>query len=215
MKVAVIGTGNVGRALGTSLAKAGHSVVFAARDEEKTRRVAEEVGASAARTPAEAARSAEAVVVAVPYTELEATAAELGDAARGEVVLDATNALKPDFSGLANAGGASAAERLATLLPGAHVAKAFNTLFAAVQADPEALGTKLDVLYATDDEEAASTVAELASSIGFRPVKVGPLSAARELEALAWLNIRLQMLSGGDWRTSPVLVGAPAAATEA
>jgi predicted dinucleotide-binding enzyme len=63
------------------------------------------------------------------------------------------------------------------------------------------------------DEVAASTVAELASSLGFRPVRVGPLAAARELEAVAWLNIRLQMVTAGDWRSSFVLVGAPSRAS--
>lgn len=215
MDIAVIGTGNVGRALGSSLAHAGHMVTFAARDEGKTRQVADEVGASAAATPAEAARDADAIIIAVPYGELDATAAEVRASAAGKVVVDATNPLKADYSGLANVGAPSDAERLASLLPEAHVAKAFNTLFAAVQADPTTHGSTLDVLYATDDDQAGRTVSELATSIGFRPVCVGPLAAARELESLAWLNIRLQMISGGDWRTAPVLVGAPASTTAA
>ena len=53
---------------------------------------------------------------------------------------------------------------------------------------------------------------DLASSIGFRPVYVGPLAAARELESLAWLNIRLQLITNGSWQTAYVLVGAPEAA---
>jgi predicted dinucleotide-binding enzyme len=211
MKVAIIGTGNVGRALGGSLARAGHEVTFAGRDAEKAERVANEVGGTAARTTADAAKGADAIVLAVPGAELDAVAADLALAAAGKVVLDATNPLKPDYSGLANAGGPSSAERVAGLLPGAHVAKAFNTLFGAVQADPTTHGTTLDALYATDDDAAAATVSELASSIGFRPVHVGPLAASRELEAVAWLNIRLQMIDGGDWRTAVVLVGAPAA----
>ena len=215
MDIAVIGTGNVGKALGSSLAHAGHTVTFAARDAGKTKQVADEVGASWATTPAEAARGADAIVLAVPYGELEATAAEVREASGGKVIVDATNPLKADYSGLANICEPSDAERLATLLPGAHVAKAFNTLFAAVQADPTTHGSTLDVLYATDDDQAASTVTELATSIGFRPVRVGPLAAARELESLAWLNIRLQMISGGDWRTAPVLVGAPPTTTTA
>ena len=95
------------------------------------------------------------------------------------------------------------------------MAKAFNTLFAGVEADPGALGATVDALFATDDETARRTVAELASSMGFRPIHVGPLAAARELEAMAWLNIRLQMLAGGDWTTSFVLVGAPESAIAA
>jgi hypothetical protein len=95
------------------------------------------------------------------------------------------------------------------------VVKAFNTLFAGVQGNPAALGTTLDALYATDDDAAAATIAALAESIGFRPVRVGPLAAARELEAMAWLNIRLQLLSDGGWQTSYLLVAPPAAATNA
>ena len=209
MKIAVIGTGNVGQALGGSFARAGHDVTFAGRDAEKALAVASGLGATASATPGDAASDAEVIVLAVPYLAAEDVAGELGGQTAGKVVVDATNPLKADFSGLATEGGPSGAERIAGLLEGAHVVKAFNTVFAAVQADPGAYGITLDALYATDDPEAAATVRDLARSIGLRPVNVGPLAAARELEALAWLNIRLQMLSGGDWKTSPVLVGAP------
>jgi predicted dinucleotide-binding enzyme len=210
MKVAIIGTGNVGRALGGSLARAGHEVTFAGRDMAKTERVASELGGFAADTAADAAQGVDVIVLAIPSGEVAAVVTGIASAAVGKVVLDATNPLKPDYSGLANAGGPSTAELVAELVPGAHVAKAFNTLFGAVQADPTTHGTMLDALYATDDEVAAAAVSELASSIGFRPVRVGPLAAARELEAIAWLNIRLQLIDNGDWRTAVVLVGAPA-----
>jgi hypothetical protein len=215
MRVAIIGTGNVGRALGGSLVRAGHEVTFAGRDTGKAGRVAAELGGFAADTAADAAWAADAIVLAVPSGEVEAVVAGIGSAAAGKVVLDATNPLKPDYSGLANAGGPSTAERVAELVPGARVAKAFNTLFGAVQADPTTHGTMLDALYATDDDVAAATVSELASSIGFRPVRVGPLAAGRELEAVAWLNIRLQLIDGGDWRTAFVLVGPPATSVAA
>jgi predicted dinucleotide-binding enzyme len=84
-----------------------------------------------------------------------------------------------------------------------------------VDANPAALGTTLDALFATDDADARAVLVELAGSIGFRPVYVGPLAAARELEAMAWLNIRLQMLTNGSWTSSYVLVGAPEAAVAA
>ena len=67
--------------------------------------------------------------------------------------------------------------------------------------------------YATDDDAAGKAVAALAGAVGFRPVLVGPLSAAKELESLAWLNIRLQVIHKGSWQSSLVLVGAPEAAT--
>ena len=213
MKIAIIGTGNVGKALGGSLVRAGHEVTFAARDAAKTRQVASEIGVSAAASAADAAREADVIVLAVPFQAFDWVAAELGGHASGKVVIDASNPAKADFSGLATEGGTSGAERYAEILPGARVAKAFNTVFVAFQADPMALGTTLDLLYATDDAGARTAVAAIASSIGFRPVNVGPLAAARELEAMAWLNIRLQMITGGDWRSAFVLLGAPATAT--
>ena len=215
MKIAVIGTGNVGSALGGSLARAGHDVTFAARDAAKSARVAEIAGATAVDDPVEAARTADIVVHAVSYAAVVDIADELAPVVEGKVVVDPTNPLTPDYSGLATAGGPSGAERLADRLPGANVVKAFNTLFASVQGDPQALGTQVDALIAADDAQAAESVEALASSIGFRPVNVGPLAAARELEALAFLNIRLQMLTNGSWQTSVVLVNAPEAALAA
>ncbi len=215
MKIAVIGTGNVGKALGGSLARAGHDVTFAARDAEKTREVASEVGASAAPTAVAAAREAEVIVLAVPYGAMSEVASEIAPAARDKVVIDVSNPLKSDYSGLATEGGPSGAERLAGPLADAHVVKAFNTLFATVQGDPSALGATVDALYATDDEEARRAVTTIAESVGFRPIYVGPLTAARELEALAWLNIRLQLLTNGSWNTAFVALKPPEAATMA
>lgn len=213
MNIAVIGTGSVGSALGGSFARAGHAVTFAGRDADKAARVAAGVGsgAVAATTAREAAAAADVIVLAVPYGELAGVAAGIASVSTGKVVIDASNPLKPDYSGLATSG-TSAAEEVAAALPGARVAKAYNTLFASNQGDPTAQGTTLDALYATDDDTAATTVADLAGSIGFRPVRVGPLAAARELESLAWLNIRLQLLNGGAWQTAYVLVSPPEAA---
>jgi 8-hydroxy-5-deazaflavin:NADPH oxidoreductase len=212
MKIAIIGTGNVGTALGSTLVKAGHDVTFAARDEVKTRSVAQQVGARAVATPREAASTAEVVVLAVPFPAEREVALEIASVTDGKVVIDTANPLTPDYSGLATGPDASAAELLARELPGARVAKAFNTLFAGLQADPGTHGTSLDVLIATDDPVARDTVAILATSAGFRPIVVGPLSAARELEAVAWLNIRLQLLNDGRWDTAVGLVAPPASA---
>jgi len=206
-KVAIIGTGNVGSALGSALSAAGHQVTFAARDEAKVAAAAQAAGAKTAANPAEAVAGADVVILAVPYTAAEAVV--------GKVVIDTTNPLKPDYSGLSTVGGPSGAERIAALLPGASVVKAFNTVFASVQGNASAHGLKLDALYATDSDAAAEATAALASSIGFRPVKVGPLAAAAELEAMAWLNIRLQLLDNGAWNTAYVLVAPPAASIAA
>ena len=215
MKVAIIGTGNVGAALGSSLLKAKHSVIVTSADPAKAGDVADRIGASVAGTPLEAATTAEAIVIAVPWGAAEDVARAIAPATNGKLVIDATNPLRPDYSGLATADGPSGGERIAAILATARVVKGFNTLFAGVQGDPDSLGTMLDALFATDDDEAAAAFATLATSVGFRPVRVGPLAAARELEAMAWLNIRLQILSNGKWQSSYVLVNPPETALAA
>lgn len=212
MKVAIIGTGNVGSALGSTLVKGGHEVVYTARDAAGTREVARAVGAVAAPGLEDAVRDADVIILAVPFSATRDVAAELAPLVAGKVVIDTTNPLKPDYTGLDTGSDASGAELLAAALPEARVAKAFNTVFAGLQADPHALGQRLDVLIATDDPGARDAVALLAASAGFRPVAVGPLTAARELEALAWLNIRLQLLNEGTWSTAVALVSPPDAA---
>ena len=208
--IAVIGTGNVGGALGSAAAKAGSAVVFAGQDAAKTREVAEAAGATAATTR-EAAAVADIIVFAVPYTSFAAVAAEIAPVADDKIVIDPSNPLTPDYSGLALSD-SSGAEELARLLPRSKVVKAFNTLFAGNTANPQALGLQLDSLFATDDEAAKDAVCGLSSSIGFRPIHVGPLTASRELEAMALLNIRLQMVSNGNWNTAFALVSPPEAA---
>jgi len=213
--IAIIGTGNVGGALGTAAVKAGYDVVFAAKDAAKTRAVAAAAGATAAPTAKDAVAGADIVVLAVPYTAALGVAAEIAAVVAGKVVIDATNPIKADYSGLATGSDASGAETIAAALPGAKVVKGFNTLFAGNTANPTALGTQLDHLFATDDDDAKDAVCGLSSAIGFRPIHVGPLAAARELEAMAWLNIRLQMLTGGAWNTAYALVAPPAASLTA
>jgi predicted dinucleotide-binding enzyme len=209
--IAIIGTGNVGGALGAAAAKAGYAVVYAAQDAAKTQAVAAANGGTASASVRDAAAGADIVVLAVPYAATPAVIADIAPVAAGKIVIDATNPLKADFSGLATEGGPSGAEGIAAALPGARVVKAFNTLFAGNTANPGAHGAQLDHLFATDDEGAKDAVSGLSSAIGFRPIHVGPLAAARELESMAWLNIRLQLLTGGAWNTAYALIAPPAA----
>ena len=206
MRIALIGTGNVGQALGSSLVREGHSVTFAARNRDKTRQVAQQLGAQAADEPAKAVRDADVVVLAVPYDALSDVAQSIGNEAAGKVVIDPTN------PGPSTEGGPSAAEQLAERLPGAHVAKAFNTLFGAFMARPDLQGRRVDALFATDSDEARARIIDLLTSLGFRALDAGDLRSARAMEAMGWLNIQLQLRHGGDWSSTFVLVGAPEAA---
>ncbi len=209
MNIAIIGSGNVGTALGRSLVGAGHRVTVTARDSVKATTVAEQIGASVAPSALAAAEAADVIVLAIPFSAVKSVTKEIAAAAIGKIVIDTTNPLKTDYSGLATEGGPSGAERVAAQVPGARVVKAFNTLFASIQADTAVHGQTVDGLIAADDADAKATVAELMKAIGLRPVDAGPLASARELESLAWLNIALQLRTGGSWNSSFVLIGAP------
>jgi hypothetical protein len=199
MKVAIIGAGNVGKALGTSLARAGHEVTLAATTPESARAAASEIGAHAAGSAAEAVSDAPVIILAVPYvTAGESVASEIAGAAAGRIVIDATNPVKPDYSGLAT-NGSSAAEEFQKRLPDASVVKAFNTVFATNQANPS---RQIDGYVAGDDPEAKATVLGLVESMGFAPVDVGPLRAARHLEGMAWINIGLNAANGWSWTSA-------------
>jgi 8-hydroxy-5-deazaflavin:NADPH oxidoreductase len=206
MDIAIIGAGNVGRALTTSSIRAGHAVTVSSAGGESARALAEETGATAATSDRAAAESAGVVVLAVPYTAVGDVLDEIGPALDGKVVVDATNPLKPDYSGLATEG-TSGAEWIQARVPAARVVKAFNTQLAARQADPAVAGLRVDGFVAADDDEAKATVLGLAEAIGFNPVDAGELKMARELEALAWLNISLQLRHGWSWQAGWKLVG--------
>ena len=208
MDIAIIGTGNVGSALAGAFVRAGHDVTIAGRDIEKTRQVASSVGATPASTGREAAVVGQIVVLAIPFASAEAVAAEIADVVDGKVVIDVSNPFNATFDGLLSDTGLSAAERIQAWLPDARVVKAFNTVFASRQADPTA-GEPIDAFVASDDRAAAELVLELAGSIGMRQVAALPLSSARYLEGLAFLNIGLNRANSGSWQSSWRLVGAP------
>jgi NADPH-dependent F420 reductase len=206
MKVAIIGAGNVGGALAQAVTAAGHDVTVTAVNPEHSRALAEKVGGVAAESNAAAARDADIVVLAIPYGAVDAVATEIHDMADGKVIIDATNPLTPDYSGLAVTD-RSGAELLQDRLSGASVVKAFNTVFASNQAEPVVDGVTLDGFVAGDDTAAKSRVIELLTAIGYQPVDVGGLAAARALEHMAFVNISLNASNNWPWRSGWKLVG--------
>ncbi len=206
MDIAIIGAGKVGRALATSALKAGHSVTVSSANGDTSAALARDLGATAAESNRAAVNGADLVVLAVPYTAIVDVLDDIGPALAGKIVVDATNPLKPDYSGLATEG-TSGAEEIQARIPTARVVKAFNTAFAARQADPQIAGVHVDGFVASDDEEAKAIVLELVKGMGFHPIDAGQLTMARALEALAWLNISLQMRHGWSWQAGWKLVG--------
>ncbi|HVL52628.1 MAG TPA: prephenate dehydrogenase/arogenate dehydrogenase family protein, partial [Vitreimonas sp.] len=103
VNISIIGTGNVGRALGSALKHAGHDVTLAARDARKTEETARELGLQAAASAREAARNADIVILAVPGDALESIAAEIDGGPAGPVLVDVTNRMQPDLTADSNA----------------------------------------------------------------------------------------------------------------
>ncbi|HEY8519348.1 MAG TPA: NADPH-dependent F420 reductase [Gammaproteobacteria bacterium] len=189
--IAVIGTGNVGSALGVRFAALGHRIVYGSREPDRpsTRALVERTGGGAtAATPAEAARDASIVILAVPWSSVETVVRGLGDLS-GKIVVDPTNPRidAPDgFRDYAIEG--SIAELVQRLAPGARVVKAFSTLGAETMLDPSLAEGPVTIPIVGDDRDANAKIAELARGIGFEALDVGPLRHARILEGLHFLR---------------------------
>ena len=198
MKIGILGTGNVGSALGKRLAQAGHEVKFGARnpDSPEVATLKQEAGANASAGPtAEAIEFGEAVIFALPYSAIEGIVEEAGDGFGEKILIDCVNPISADFSGL-DCEGDSAAEQLAKWSGSSRVVKCFNTVGSNIMDNPDFGGTPATMLYCGDDAEAKSIVAGLAAEIGFAPVDAGPLLQAKWLESLAWLWISMALKFG-------------------
>jgi predicted dinucleotide-binding enzyme len=194
MDVTIIGTGNMGRAIGRRLVEGGNRVTVLGKETRNAEAVVEELGGA---DSAQAGRSGEAiaddvVVLAVYYPDAKAAVEQYRDGLSGKVVVDITNPVNETFDGLVTPPDSSAAQELAASAPGARFVKAFNTTFAGTLADGEVAGQRLDVLLASDDDDAKATVAKLVEDGRLRPIDVGPLKRARELEAAGLLHMLVQ-----------------------
>jgi predicted dinucleotide-binding enzyme len=193
--------GNVGAALGRRWVEAGHEVVFGARDpaDPRAKGTAGGMKARLASVP-EAVAAAEVVALAVPFPAVGDALSSAGDLT-AKVLLDCTNPLTADLSGLTLGTTTSGGEQVASLARGARVVKIFNTTGAGNMADPRYGDAPPTMLYAGDDAAAKAVAARLARDVGFDPVDVGPLSAARVLEpfGLVWITLAVHQRLGPDF----------------
>jgi predicted dinucleotide-binding enzyme len=199
----------VGRALASSITRAGHKVTISASDAANAQAAAAGTGCTPAASNRDAVADAEVVILATPSGAIDEVLADVGPALDGKILIDATNPMSPDFLPPV---GTSAAQKIQSKLPGTHVFKAFNTAFASRQASPGVNGEPIDGFVAGDDEAAKAVVLGLVGDIGFRPVDVGPLAMAHTLEGIALLSINLQIRNGGSWQSGWKIVE-PVAAT--
>lgn len=192
MRIAVIGTGHVGRALGTGWARAGHEVVFGARDPKSADAlslVSQTAGKASIASVTDSAARAEVVSLAIPWDAAKEALQVMTLALTGKILIDCTNPAK-EFLSLDHSAG-SGAEQVAQLAPEAKVVKAFNTTGFENMQNPKYGGEIVTMFYAGNDADAKKVVHSLAKDLGFDPVDAGGLAQAHTLEILAsfWGNL--------------------------
>ncbi|WP_407152116.1 NADPH-dependent F420 reductase [Bradyrhizobium sp. ORS 86] len=210
MKIAIIGTGTVGSALARGLQKSSHShtVILGARDitDMATQDLAADVGAELA-SPAEAAKSAELVILALPWDVAEAAVKALGDLS-GKIVIDCMNplAMIGGVLDLALGHTTSGGEIVAGWLPGAHVVKTLNQVGAEIMANNASMPHKPVMFMAGDNAQAKAAVATVLTDLGFEPLDAGDIRRSRLLEpfGMVWINQALLRGKGRTWAFAAV-----------
>jgi len=192
--ISIIGAGGMAAAIAGRAAVAGHTVEVITRDPTKAQALAEQLAGATIGTFG-AAPTGEIVVLAVPHAGGVAVVEKYGDALAGKVVVDISNTFAGgDDTSLVTPDGTSGAQQIAEALPaGAHLVKAFNTVFGHVLAQ----GGRLDVLFAGDDATAKASVAAFIESLGLRPLDVGGLAMAHWLEGAGLLLMGLARSGAG------------------
>ena len=205
IRIGIIGAGNMGGAFAKRLAAAGHDVAITAKDPAHAEKAAAAAGGKARAVPHnEIGRVADVLILATPYAAAADALRAAGDVS-GKTVIDITNPLKPDMSGLTVGYTTSAGEEIQKAVPQARVVKAFNTIFAQVLG-AERGERKAQVFFAGDDDRAKDAVRAVIESVGFEAVDAGSLANARYLEPLGMLSIYLGYVGGRGTGIGPAFV---------
>ena len=203
MKIGILGTGDVGRALGNGFIALGHDVLMGSREagNAKAKTWVESAGTKASEGSfADAVKFGEVIVLATLGTATEQIVGGVGaDAFEGKLVWDATNPL--DFSSgapqLAIAGHDSLGEHIQKALPGAHVVKCFNTVGNALMFKPALEGGPPTMFIAGNDDAAKQQTAKLLTDFGWETADIGGIEGSRYLEAMCMAWVAYGMKTGG------------------
>ena len=182
-RIGIVGSGNVGGALGAVWVKAGHEVMFSSLDLEHDRALAAKLGPNArAGTPREAAAFGDVLMISVPYRALPAVGKDLGGLLAGKVVIDTCNPFASrdgEVGEWARKKGAGLASK--ELLPGARIVRAFNAIGAYQMGDAHRSPGRVGMPVASDDADAVKAVSPLIREIGYEPVLIGGLAKGKHL----------------------------------
>jgi predicted dinucleotide-binding enzyme len=191
MRIGILGSGLMGAKLGTLFTRAGHHVVFSyARSERKLKRLAREAqGNARAGTPSDAARDADALLLAVHWSRVDDVLTQAGDLS-GKTIVTCSLPMNANDTKLVIAHTSSGAEALAKKVRRAHVVSAFGTVPSEVLFDVFEARRKANrpsMVYCGDDQGAKDVAATLIRDVGFDPVDAGPLRIARYMEPFTLL----------------------------
>jgi predicted dinucleotide-binding enzyme len=204
MKIGFIGIGNVGGTLAKSLGAKGHSIYLGARDPNSEDAIClnREIGVAASvQSIPETIEKSDVIVLATPWKISADLVREYETALRGKILIDCTNPLKADLSGLEVGHTQSGAELLQTVAKETKVFKAFNTTGFNIMADPVLEGKKAVMFYCGDNQSSRHIIQQIIQDVGFEPIDAGNLSAARLLEpfALLWISSAYKFGLGRDF----------------
>ena len=186
--ISIIGVGNMARAIGTLAVEGGNAVEVVGRDAAKAKDLAAALSGGATAGTFGTAPAGDIVILAVLNASAVPVVTQYGNALAGKVIIDITNPMNADATGLVTPDGTSTAQEIAKAAPAsAHVVKAFNTVFGHVLAP----GRPLDVLFAGDDARAKASVSAFIESLGLRPLDAGGLEMAHWLEGAGLLMVNL------------------------
>ena len=183
MKIGIVGSGNVGGAIGATWVRAGHEVMFSSRNIEHDKELATRLGGGAkAGTPREAVTFGEVVMISVPYHALPSVGKDLADVLKGKIVIDTNNPFTHrdgETGKWALEKGAGLASK--ELLPGARLVRAFNAIAAAKMGAAYQEPGKVGMPIASDDAKAVEVASRLIRDVGYEPVLIGGLEKGRYL----------------------------------
>jgi NADPH-dependent F420 reductase len=199
MDITIIGTGNMARGIATRTLAGGNRVTLLGTSTEKAQALADELSGDVRVGQVGDPLPSDVVVLAVWYQAVDDVLRRYEGELDGKIVVDITNPVDTETYAPLSIEAGSVAQEIATRVPGAKVVKAFNTTFAGTLVEGQVAGEELDLLVASDDEEAKNVVSRLASDGGMRPIDAGPLALAHNLEALGYLNMAIQPTLGTNY----------------
>jgi predicted dinucleotide-binding enzyme len=199
MRLGIVGAGHVGGTLGRLFESQGHDVRFGVRDPGTESGGGLPHGRTG--TVADVAAFGDVILLATPW-DATPDALRAAGPLTGKTVIDCTNPLLADLSGLSIGTTTSAGEEVAKLIPAAKVVKCFNTLGYTNLANPQFGGEKASMFFCGDDSGAKQIVSELGNQLGFDMIDAGPLTQSRWLEAMAMLWISMASKYGGSQRSA-------------